>query len=379
MAELNSTNQPSSPRYLALDVMRGLTVAAMITVNTPGSWTHNFEPFEHSKWHGCTPTDLVFPFFLFVVGISMFFSFSKYEQPYDIAIYKRIAKRTLLIFSIGLFINSFPQWVIDFSKYRIMAILQRIAIAYCVSSVLVLLIQKKYLPYLVALILGGYWWILWYFGGADPYSLNQNATLAFDRGILGELHLYRGFGIRFDPEGLLSTIPTLATVLLGYLTGVYIRTFEKTKTSVLKLASAGILSITAGIIWSLILPLNKPLWTPSYVLYSAGWALVVLALLIWIIDLKGYRRWTPFFEVFGLNPLLAFAASSLYVRVLIGLIHLPQPDGKNQNGYEWLYFHLFSPLTTDPRVSSLIFALTHMLLFWGLAYLLYRKKIVLKA
>ena len=368
--------QPSQ-RYLALDVLRGITIATMITVNTPGSWANIFPPLEHSKWHGCTPTDLVFPFFLFVVGVSMFFSFSKYNNSLNKESLIKIGKRTLLIFAIGLFLNSFPQWMTDYSKLRILGVLQRIAIAYGLGSLIVLAVQKKYLPYVGAAILLTYWGILYFFGGADPYSLTGNATIPFDKAILGEGHLYKGFGIPFDPEGLLSTIPAVVTVIIGYLTGGIIKQTEKIKVP-RTLSVYGIASIAAGFLWGFMFPINKPLWTSSYVLYAAGWALLVLALLIWIIDLKGYSKWTSFFVVFGMNPLAIFALSGLYTISIIRFIHVTEADGTVVNGYSWLYQHIFVPLCADPKVSSLLFALTHIVMFWLMGLVLYKKKIFIK-
>ena len=366
-----------SQRYLALDVLRGMTIATMITVNTPGTWSHIFAPLEHSKWHGCTPTDLVFPFFLFVVGVSMFFSFSKYGNTLNRDSLFKIGKRTLLIFAIGLFLNSFPQWMTDYSKLRILGVLQRIAIAYGVGSVIVLAVQRKYLPYIGSAILLIYWFILWYFGGNDPYSLADNAAIPFDKAILGESHLYRGFGIPFDPEGLLSTIPAVGTVILGYLTGSLIKQTEKIKVP-RTLAIYGWGLLFAGYVWGVLFPINKPLWTSSYVLYAGGWALVILALLIWIIDLKGYSKWTSFFVVFGMNPLVIFALSGLYAKSISRFIHITEGDGTVINGYTWLYQHVFEPLTSDPKVSSLLFALTHIVFFWLIGLILYKKKIFIK-
>jgi len=212
----------TTQRYLALDVLRGMTVALMILVNNPGSWSHIYAPLEHSKWHGCTPTDLVFPFFLFVVGVSMFFSFSKYGNALNKESLLKIGKRTLLIFAIGLFLNSFPQWATDYSKLRIMGVLQRIALAYGIGAVIVLASPRKYLPYVGGAILLFYWGLMYVLGGSDPFSLEGNATIAFDSAILGVSHLYKGFGIPFDPEGLLSTIPAVVTVILGYLVGALV-------------------------------------------------------------------------------------------------------------------------------------------------------------
>jgi len=367
----------SVQRYLALDVLRGMTIATMITVNTPGSWSYIYPPLEHSKWHGCTPTDLVFPFFLFVVGVSMFFSFSKYNNSLNKDSLLRIGKRTLLIFAIGLFLNSFPQWMTDYSKLRILGVLQRIAIAYGLGSLIVLATPKKYLPFVGAGILLIYWGILSYFGGADPYSLADNAAIPFDKAILGESHLYKGFGLPFDPEGLLSTIPAIVTVICGYLTGLVIKQTEKIKVPQ-TLALYGIAGVVAGFLWSFLFPLNKPLWTSSYVLYAAGWALLVLALLIWIIDLKGYTKWTSFFVVFGMNPLFIFALSGLYAKSITRFIHITEDDGRIVNGYTWLYQHVFVPLSSEPKISSLLFALSHIVLYWMIGWVLYKKKIFIK-
>ena len=363
-------------RYLALDVLRGMTIVMMITVNNPGSWSHVYAPLLHSHWHGCTPTDLVFPFFLFVVGVSMFFSFSRYGNTLSRESLFRLGRRVVLIFAVGLFLNSFPQWSKDFSHLRIMGVLQRIALAYGCASLIVLSVQKKQLPYIGAAILMAYWGILYFFGTGDPFSLETNATIPFDKAILGENHLYHGFGIPFDPEGLLSTLPAVVTAILGYLAGSFIRQSERKRVP-LKLALGGLAGIIAGIIWGQFFPVNKPLWTSSYVLYSAGWASLVLALLIWIIDLKGYKRWTSFFEVFGKNPLFIFALSDFWAITLLRIIRFPGPDGDTMNGYTWIYQHLFVPVAGEMN-GSLLFALTHVLFFWLIGYILYRKKIFIK-
>lgn len=367
---------PKSERYLALDVLRGITVAMMILVNTPGSWSHVYAPLLHAKWHGCTPTDLVFPFFLFVVGVSMFFSFSKYSNSLNRETLLKIGKRTLLIFAIGLFLNSFPQWATDYSKLRIPGVLQRIAIAYGIASILVLAVNRKYLPYLGGAILLFYWGLLWYFGGAEPYSLEQNATLSFDRAVLGENHLYKGFGIPFDPEGLLSTIPAIVTVIVGYLAGNLIQTSER-KCVPNKLLLAGVAGVAAGALWGLIFPLNKPLWTSSYVLYSAGWAAMLLGALVWVIDIKGFSRWSMFFVVFGVNPLFIFALSGLWAKILGRLIKITGADGNTVSGASWLYNEVFVPLAGNLN-GSLLYAISHVLVFWFIGYVLYRRKIFIK-
>ncbi len=366
----------TSQRYLALDVLRGMTISLMILVNTPGSWSHIYAPLEHSKWHGCTPTDLVFPFFLFVVGVSMFFSFSKYGNTLNSDSLLKIGKRTVIIFAIGLFLNSFPQWTTDYSELRIMGVLQRIALAYGIGAVIVLASPRKYLPYIGAAILLFYWTLMYFLGGTDPFSLEGNATMAFDSAVLGVNHLYKGFGIPFDPEGLLSTIPAIVTVIVGFLVGSAVKDTEKKKVPrQLILFSAA--AIVAGLIWGLIFPINKPLWTSSYVLYTAGWTCLVLALLIWIIDLKGYSKWTSFFVVFGMNPLFIFALSGLWARIFGRLIKIAGPDGELISGSTWLYKQVFMPLAGELN-GSLLFAIFHVLVFWLIGYVLYRKKIFIK-
>jgi predicted acyltransferase len=365
----------NTQRYLALDVFRGMTIATMITVNNPGSWSHIYAPLKHSAWHGCTPTDLVFPFFLFIVGVSMFFSFAKYNSGLDSKSLLKVLKRTALIFIIGLFLNSFPQWLTDYSKLRIMGVLQRIALAYGIGSLIVLAINKKYLPYIAVSILLIYWGILYFFGGSDPYSLNGNPAPEVDAFLLGESHLYKGFGLPFDPEGLLSTFPSIATVILGFMAGGLISRIEKGKIP-LYLLAYGAAGVIIGIVWGLFFPINKPLWTSSYVIYTAGWACVIMAILIWIIDLKGYTKWTSFFVVFGMNPLFIFALAGIWARILTRIIKIHEGDTV-VNGYNWLYNNIFQPFAGDLN-GSLLFALSHILVFWFICYVLYKKKIFIK-
>ena len=365
----------NTQRYLSLDVFRGMTIATMILVNNPGSWSHIYAPLKHSEWHGCTPTDLVFPFFLFIVGVSMFFSFAKYGSTLNSKSLFKVLKRTALIFVIGLFLNSFPQWQADYSKLRIMGVLQRIALAYGIGSLIVLSLNKKWLPYIALSILIVYWGILYFFGGSDPYSLAGNIAPKFDSLILGEAHLYTGFGLPFDPEGLLSTIPSVATVIIGFLAGDLISRTEKSKLPLhLLLFGAG--GIATGAIWAVFFPINKPLWTSSYVVYTAGWACVIMAILIWIIDLKGYSKWTSFFVVFGVNSLFIFAFAGIWARILLKLIKIHEGD-KIISGYNWLYQNIFQPIAGDIN-GSLLFALSHILVFWFICYVLYKKRIFIK-
>ena len=367
---------PNHQRYLALDVLRGMTVALMILVNNPGSWAHIYAPLEHAAWQGCTPTDLVFPFFLFVVGVSMFFSFTRYGSQLNKESLKKIGKRTLLIFAIGLFLNSFPQWSADYSNLRIMGVLQRIALAYGLAALLVLSVNKKYLPFVGGFILLIYWGLVIWGGGTDPYSLQGTVAIPFDTALLGVNHLYKGFGIPFDPEGIFSTLPSIVTVVIGYLAGSIIKETPKEKVP-LRLAMIGLLGVIAGWLWGYYFPISKPIWSSSYVLYTAGWASFVLSLLIWLIDLKGYSSWCTFFVVFGVNPLFIFAFSGLWGRILGRMVHIPTADAKMINGSTWLYNTLFLPLAGELN-GSLLYAISHVLLFWLLGYVLFKKKIFIK-
>lgn len=363
-------------RFIALDVFRGMTVAFMILVNTPGSWSHIYSPLRHAAWHGCTPTDLVFPFFLFVVGTSMFFSFSKYQNKLNKETLLKIAKRTLLIFVIGLFINSFPQWDTDYSQLRIMAVLQRIALAYGLAALLVLSFSRKGIALISVAVLFIYWGLLYFLGGADPYSLAGNITSTVDAAILGQEHIYTGFGIPFDPEGLFSTIPAVITVILGYFAGMLISKTERNKVP-LKLAAFGAIFIFLGWLWGLVLPINKPLWTSSYVLYTGGIAALFFALLIYIIDLKKHKKWTSFFIVFGMNPLFIYALSELWEKTFSQLIVISTSKGENTSGSQWLYQEFFVPFAGNLN-GSLLYALTHIFFFWLIGYVLYKKKIFIK-
>jgi predicted acyltransferase len=366
----------TNTRYLALDVMRGLTIVLMIIVNTPGSWSHIYPPLKHAAWHGCTPTDLVFPFFLLVVGVSMFFSFSKFNHQISGGAVAKVIRRSVLIFAVGLFLNSFPQWLTDYSHLRILGVLQRIAIAYGLAAIMVLSINRKWLPYIGGVILLVYWFILYYFGGTDPYALESNVTIPFDTAILGENHLYKGFGIPFDPEGLLSTLPAIVTVIIGYLTGSLIRSTQKVKVPV-KLLLFGVAAVVVGWFWGYLFPINKPLWTSSYVIYTAGWALMLLSVLVWTIDVKGWSKWTSFFVVFGMNPLFIFALSGLWAKALSRLVKITMEDGNTVNGYTWLFQQVFVPIA-GPLNGSLLFALAHIVFFWLIGWVLYRNKIFIK-
>ncbi|TDU40333.1 putative acyltransferase [Gelidibacter sediminis] len=366
----------TSQRIISLDVLRGMTISLMILVNTPGSWSFIYSPLRHAVWHGSTPTDLVFPFFLFIVGVSLYFSFKKYEKAASKAAISKILKRTFGIFLIGLLLNLYPYF--NFENVRIMGVLQRIALAYGAGALLCVNFTKRKLWMILAIILFGYWALLYYGGGLDPYALEDNVVRTLDLYVFGDQHIYKGFGIPFDPEGLLSSIPAVGTVIIGYLIGDMI---HNTKSLILKMKTLsvyGALMTILGGAWGLVLPINKPLWTSSYVLYTAGLATLVLVVLIFIIDYKKTSSWSRPFVHFGSNPLFIFVFSGVYAKTISYIIKLPVSGQTDTISlYRYLFSNVFAP-TFGNMNGSLLFAISHIIVFWAICYLLYRNKIFIK-
>lgn len=360
-------------RLQALDVMRGLTIALMIMVNTPGSWQYIYPPLRHAKWHGCTPTDLVFPFFLFIVGTAMWYSFRKHEGLLKHQQVFKVLKRMTVIFLIGLLLNAYPYF--DFSKLRIMGVLQRIALAYGIAAFLIMYVKRSYLYVLAVCILIGYWFVL-YVGGTPPYAAESNLVGKIDAFLLGKQHIWKGLGFSFDPEGLLSTLPATVTVLVGYFAGAIVGRSENVQKGIWKLLLFGVVLTFTGRLWGLILPINKSLWTSSYVLYTGGLAILLLALLLWLIDVKNYRKWTQPFVHFGMNPLFIFVLSGLYVKTIVYFIKIDS-GGETLSGYTYLYEIFFVPIAGNMN-GSLLFALSHIFVFWLIVYVLYRKRVFIK-
>ncbi|MDO9339999.1 MAG: DUF5009 domain-containing protein [Bacteroidales bacterium] len=365
----------NSSRLVSLDIFRGLTVAFMIIVNTPGSWKYVYPTLRHASWHGCTPTDLVFPFFLFIVGVSMWYSLKKYGHEINAGSILRIFRRTVTIFAIGLFLAIFPYFGRDYSTLRIMGVLQRIALAYGIGAIICLTIKRDYLWIVIAFLLILYWALLALFGGAEPFSLEGNLAQKVDVAILGKNHIYKGFGIPFDPEGLLSTLTAAVTVIIGYYTGEIIGKGSASGKTVRKLLLFGAASVGLGLLWNMIFPINKPLWTSSYVLYTAGLAMGVLALIYLIADVFKFQKWGAFFMVFGTNALFAYFLAGIWTRLMI-FIKIPSGDVKISL-YTWLYEKVCVPFAGNMN-GSLMFALIKVLLIWGIAMILYRKKVLIR-
>ena len=371
----------SNKRLLALDTFRGATIILMILVNNPGTWSHIYSPLRHAKWHGCTLTDLVFPFFLFIMGVAMRFTFEKYEicNRYG-PLFKKVFSRTITIFILGLLLNAFPfirqDW--DWSSLRILGVLQRIALVYLLASIIVIKLDIKGIIKISTILLFGYWLVLYLYGvlnSVDPYALSSNLVLFIDKFILGESHLWGGNGIPFEPEGLLSTIPAVVTVLIGFLVGTMIKTTNDQKDNYQRMAVLGSIFIIIGWIWGLFFPINKALWTSSYVLFTAGIGILVLAAMIWIIDVKNHYKWTKPFVIYGSNSIFIFVLSGLWAKLLLNISF--NLDGKIISGYSYLYKTIFEPMANDIN-SSLLFAIFHIFIFWLILYWMFKKRVFIK-
>jgi predicted acyltransferase len=364
-------------RLKSLDVFRGATIAGMILVNTPGSWSHVYPPLLHADWHGCTPTDLVFPFFVFIVGVSAWFSFAKFDHKLNPKAARKIIKRTFVIFLIGLLLNYFPFVNKSIGELRILGVLQRIALAYGFGTLLCLAIPDlRKLAGVAVLLLLGYWALLRWGVDSGFYSLEDNLVRKVDLAILGKNHVWQGKGIPFDPEGLLSTIPAVVTVIMGYFTGRILKGSSSGSEAIRNIVLGGAGAIVLALIWNIWFPINKSLWTSSFVLYTGGIGMLVLALLYWVIDIKKWKGWTFPFEVFGSNALFVYILSIVWVKIYF-LIKIPGEDGISRNAYNYIYSEWFKPVFGAMN-GSLLFALTHILIFWLILLWLYRKKIFIK-
>lgn len=400
MANHNITTAAARPssgggRLLALDILRGITIAGMILVNNPGSWSDIYAPLRHAEWNGLTPTDLVFPFFMFIMGISTYFSLRKFDFRLTLQSFGKIARRTVLIFAIGvalawfyLFIRgtfsgaSLREAVFTFDRIRIMGVLPRLALCYGFGAIAALIIPRKALPWTIGGLLALYA-VLLVFGHGYEFS-ERNIIYLVDSAVLGTDHLLVDFvggeRVAIDPEGLLGTLPSIAHVLIGFMCGGLISGTKDNTLRVNRLFIVGTILTFAGFLLSYGLPLNKKIWSPTFVLTTCGLAASLLALLIWIIDIKGYRRWTRFFEVFGVNPLFLFCISGI-IAVVLGTLRFDcasAPDGfVTIKGLICRY--VLEPLSFgSPAFASLLWALFFIILNWLIGLPLYRKKIYIK-
>ncbi len=369
-------------RYSALDIFRGMTICFMIIVNTPGNGATTYDPLEHAQWNGFTPTDLVFPSFMFAVGNAMSFSLKKWAELSNGQVIWRILKRTLIIFLLGYLMYWFPfvTWndnhqlvASPISHTRIMGVLQRIALGYFFASLMVRYLKQSTILTLSLILLLVYWLILLMGGDQnDPYNMLTNAGTRLDLWLLGSNHLYHGEGVAFDPEGVLSTMPAIVNVTFGYLAGRWIQEKGNTFEGLAKLLLAGIFVVAIALCWDWYFPVNKKLWTGSFVLLTVGIDCCILGLIIYITEFLQRKKWGYFFEVLGKNPLFIYLLSELGVTLLwffsVGETRQPL--------YSWIYQHIFK--NAGDYFGSFLFAVSVMLTCWFVAYILHKRKIYVR-
>lgn len=374
----------STNRFLSLDVFRGMTICFMIIVNTGGSGAKPFAPLEHAAWFGFTPTDLVFPSFLFAVGNAMSFSQKKFIGLGNAAVLLRIFKRAAIIFLLGYLMYWFPfvqhsanGWSFSpISHTRIFGVLQRIALCYLFASLIIYFISSKTTIVIIStLLLAGYWVLLLLFGDhAAPYGMLTNAGTYLDKFIMGDAHLYHGEGVAFDPEGILSTLPAIVNVICGYFAGKFIQDKGKGFETISKLMLYGFLFIFIALCWNMTFPIAKKLWSSPFVLLTVGIDLFLISALIYIVEILNWNKgnWTAFFTTVGKNPLPVYLFSELFVVVLY-MIHVDEKT----NSFDWInkvFFQVIAP----GAVGSLLFAISYMLICWTFGKILDKNKVYLR-
>lgn len=383
---MSNTVKPG--RLLSLDILRGITIAGMILVNNPGSWGSIYAPLRHAEWHGLTPTDLVFPFFMFIMGVSTYMSLRKYDFRLTGASLLKVVRRSVVIFLIGIAIawlsltlrrissgSGVMEAMINFDHIRMLGVMPRLAICYGVGSLMALSMHRKALAWTVAALLAVYAAVLLLCNGLIFSA--DNIIAVIDRAVLGEAHMYSdtvdGITLKFDPEGLLSTIPSICHMLIGYLCGAMLMQTTDNRERTLRLFIVGAVLTFAGMLLSYGCPINKKIWSPTFVLTTCGLASTLLALLIWVIDIRGHRRWCRFFESFGVNPLFMYCLGAV-LSILFGFISVG-----GTSLHAWLYADVWTPLAGGDKVlGSLLYALAFVALNWCVGFILYKKKIYIK-
>lgn len=377
-------------RLLAVDILRGITVAGMLLVNNPGSWGHLYTPLEHAEWIGLTPTDLVFPFFMFVMGVSMFFSLRKFNFKLSGGLLLKICRRTVLLFLIGWMVQWFGMWLrslynpdvtffdVMFAKLRILGVFQRLALVYFFGSMVAVLFKQRFIPWIIGIILVAYAVILGMGQGYDFTS--DNILCRFDTAVLGEDHMYHesagGITLALDPEGILSTLPCIAHVLIGLMVGKCLTEVHDNRDRIVQIAVWGGVMLLVGWLLQYGIPCAKKAWTSSYVLITCGMASSVLAMLIYAIDVKGHNKWCRFFQSFGVNPLFCYLLGSI-LAIAFGTIRLGM-DGDTPITIKSMLYHMWQAVTTTDEAASCLYAITFVLITWCIGYILYKKKIYIK-
>jgi predicted acyltransferase len=367
---------PPRPRLVSLDVFRGLTMAGMVIVNNPGDWGNVYWPLLHAAWNGWTPTDLIFPFFLFIVGVSITLSQKS-------ASWGAILRRSALIIALGLFLAGYPKFPIH--RWRIPGVLQRIGLCYLAAAAIYRVVRSRALQgwqqsaiigAVAAVLALGYWGIMMLVpppgGVAGDLTPDGNLGAWIDRALMMG-HLWKP---RWDPEGLLSTIPAISTTLLGVAAGICLGSDATQERKGALLAIGGAVAMAIGLLWGTVFPINKSLWTSSYAVFTAGFAALLLALCYWIIDVKGWKRWSKPLVVLGSNAITLFMASGLLVKTL-ALIRVGTPDGRDVSVSRWAYLHWFVPIAS-PRNASLLYAIANLLILYALLAWMYRRRLFLR-
>ena len=376
--ELSSVTLPAGERLLSLDVFRGITIAAMLLVNNPGDWGAVYGQLEHAVWNGWTFTDLIFPSFLFIVGVSMTYSFGKLlaKGRSRGSIMAKSAKRAAIIFGLGLVLAAYPWIGYDYSHLRIPGVLQRIALAFLLATPLVLWTGWRTRVGVAAALLLGYWAVMTLVPvpgvGAGVLEKGQDVGAYIDRAIFGTAHLWES-SRTWDPEGMLGTFPAVVTVLLGVFAGEWLRSGRSGGVLVRGLLAAGVVGVIAGMAWGARFPINKALWTSSYVLLAGGLAAVALAACYWLVDLRGYRRWATPFVVFGANAIATYFLSGL----MANEIDMPRLAGEPSAVKGWVFEHLYASWLS-PYHASLAFAVSFVLLWMGIMWVFYRRRVFIK-
>ena len=388
----SSEGSSGQTRILALDILRGITIAGMILVNNPGMWGKIYAPLEHAQWNGLTPTDLVFPFFMFIMGISMFIALRKFNFEPSLPTIRKILKRAVLLYLVGLgiawfsltcrsfnsaelsalpFFERLGKAMWNFDRIRILGVIPRLALCYGIGSLVIVTLKHKYIPWLIAALLVGYS-ILLLVGNGYAYD-RTNILSMVDYNVFGEAHMYNDNGI--EPEGILSTIPAIAHVLLGFFVGKIMMETNDIHQKIERLFLIGAILTFSGFLLAYGLPINKKIWSPTFVLTTCGLGSTLLALLIWIIDVKGQKKWSRFFEAFGINPLFMYVLGAV-LSIIIGNI-MVYAGGKTISLKGYIYNNLLQPVFGD-YPASLVYALLFVGFNWIFGYYLYKKKIYIK-
>jgi predicted acyltransferase len=360
-------------RMRSLDAFRGLTIVGMILVNNPGASTDVYRPLEHAAWNGWTSADLIFPFFLFIIGVAVTLALTDARGGADrLRLTGKIARRTLLIFGLGIFLNGFP--LFDWSALRIPGVLQRIAVCYASAALIALSMRPRRQAMTAVLLVLAYWLAMALTASPGTAWLNPNGNLAawVDDALLPG-HLLHG---NWDPEGVLSTVPAVATTLAGALAGHWIRAAQRPLERVAGLVVVGTAGIGLGLAMQHWCPINKSLWSPSYVIFTAGVAADLLAVCYWLIDVRGWQRWATPFIVYGTNPIVAYVLSSLMAKEML-LWRMTRPDGSTTDLQRYIFESLSLPWAS-PVNASLLYAVSYVLLWLGITALLYRRGVLIK-